>query len=87
MTLSHIPLLDAPPESDHPTDYDREHFATYLFLLDWPAGGGDRCDAIKYLVGSDAALDRDRARKIYDAHLGRAMWMTRTGYRLLLNGE
>ena len=87
MTLSLPPLLDAPPESDRLTDYDREHFATYLFLLDWSAGGGDRCDAIKYLVGSDAASDRDRARKIYDAHLARAKWMTRTGYRLLLSGE
>ena len=31
------PLLDAPPESDQLADYDREHFATYLFLLDWSA--------------------------------------------------
>jgi hypothetical protein len=80
-------LLDAPPERDRLTDYDREHFQTYLFLLDWSAGGGDRCDAIKYLVGSDAALDRDHARKIYNAHLARAKWMTHTGYRLLLSGE
>jgi hypothetical protein len=58
-----------------------------IFLLDWSAGGGDRYDAIKHLVGSDAALDRERARKIYDAHLARAEWMTRTGYRLLLSGE
>jgi hypothetical protein len=38
MTLSLPPLLDAPPESDQLADYDREHFATYLFLLDWSAG-------------------------------------------------
>ena len=87
MTHSLPPLLDAPPESDRLTDYDHTHFATYLFLLDWSAGGGDRCDAIKCLVGSDAALDRDRARKIYDAHLARAKWMTCTVYRLLLSGE
>jgi hypothetical protein len=46
VTLSLALLLDAPPESDRLTDCDREHFATYLFLLDWSAGGGDRCDAI-----------------------------------------
>jgi hypothetical protein len=34
VTLSLPRLLDAPPESDRLTDYDREHFATYLFLLD-----------------------------------------------------
>ena len=38
MTLSPPPLLDAPPESDQLTEYDREHFATYLLLLDWSAG-------------------------------------------------
>ncbi len=81
MTLSLPPLLDAPPESDRLTGYDREHFATAS------ARDGDRYDAIKYLVGSDAELDRDRTRKIYDAHLERAKWMTRTGYRLLLSGE
>ena len=87
MTLSLPPLLDAPPESDRLTGYDREHFASYLFLLDWSAAGGDRYDAINHLVGSDAELDRDHTRKIYDAHLERAKWMTRTGYRLLLSGE
>jgi hypothetical protein len=38
MTLSPPSLLDAPPERDQLTEYDREHFATYLLLLDWSAG-------------------------------------------------
>jgi hypothetical protein len=79
MTLSLPPLLDAPPESDQLTDYDRENFATYLILLDWSAGGGDWYGEIHHLLGSD---DRDRWRKIYDAHLARAEWTTRTGYRM-----
>jgi hypothetical protein len=32
----------------------------------------------------DLAADLDRAQLVYDAHLARARWMTRVGYRLLL---
>ena len=28
------PLADAPPRSDHLTDYDRHHLKTYVRLLD-----------------------------------------------------
>jgi hypothetical protein len=84
VTLSLPPLLDAPPESDQLTDYDRTHLTTYPFLLDWSAGRGDWRKATEQLFGEEIAADPFRAKKAYDTHLARAYWMTHTGYRLLL---
>jgi len=53
VTLSAPLLLDAPPESDQLTEYDRAHFTTYLFLLDWSAGGGDWRKAAEQIFGEE----------------------------------
>jgi len=82
--LSARPLLNAPPGSDQLTDYDHEHFATYLFLLDCSAGDMDWRDAMTQLIGDDAKTDPDKAKTMYDSHLARAQWMCRNGYRQLL---
>jgi hypothetical protein len=84
VTLSAPLLLDVPPESDQLTEYDREHFATYLFLLDCSAGDMDWRDAMTQLIGDDAKTDPGKAKTMYDSHLARAQWMSRTGYRQLL---
>jgi hypothetical protein len=78
------PLLDAPPVSDQITDYDRSHFRAYLFLLDYSAGGGDWRDAMVQLVGNEVETNPVRVKSVHDAHLRRAVWMTETGWRLLL---
>jgi hypothetical protein len=82
--LSARPLLDAPPGSDQLTDYDHEHFATYLFLLDCALGNKDWRDAMTQLIGDDSKTDPDKAKTMYDSHLARAQWMSRTGHRQLL---
>jgi hypothetical protein len=56
VTLSTPLLLDAPSESDQLTEYDREHFATYLFLLDCAAGDMDWRDAMTQLIGMTQKL-------------------------------
>ena len=85
MTLSAPFLLDAPPESDQLTEYDRAHFTTYLFLLDWSARGGDWRKAAEQIFDEEIAIALFRAKKAYDTHLARAQWMTHTGHRLLVN--
>ena len=36
------------------------------------------------LIGDDSKTDPDKAKTMYDSHLARAQWMSRTGYRQLL---
>ncbi|HEV2605627.1 MAG TPA: DUF2285 domain-containing protein [Microvirga sp.] len=79
-----LPLQDAPPEAETVTDYDLGHSRTYLRLLDAHADGADWREAAHLILGLDPSTDSDRARRTHDAHLARARWMTRCGYRDLL---
>jgi hypothetical protein len=57
---------------------------TYLRLLDADAGGIDWRITARLVLSLDPAADLDRAQVVYEAHLARARWMARVGYRLLL---
>ena len=80
-------IAEAPPPSDHLTDYDRRHLKTYARLLDAAADQADWEEAAEIVLGLDPAADPDRTRRIHEAHLERARWMTRVGYRDLLLGR
>jgi hypothetical protein len=67
------------------TDYDRRHLITYIMLLDAAKDGVDPADTARDILQINPATEPDRARKSYDSHLARARWMTRSGYRRLLN--
>ena len=84
-TASH--LADAPPAANHVTDYDRNHAKTYLRLLDAAAEGADWQEVAALVLGLDVAANPDHARRVHEAHLARAHWMTTTGYRDLLEGK
>ncbi|MBB3862536.1 hypothetical protein GGQ88_003837 [Novosphingobium hassiacum] len=72
------------PHCDHVTDYDLSHLRTYLQLLDIAAQGRiDWTEAVYQVFEIEPAEDPVRARRLYDAHLDRARWMTRHGYRQL----
>jgi len=75
---------DEPPASQTLTPYDREHMVLYMRLLDSARAGAGWREAIEILFGLDPSQDADRCRKIYDAHLARARWMTEQGYRELV---
>ena len=78
------PLLDAPPTPDRVSEYDLAHATRYLRLLDADREGADWQEAASIVLGLDCAADPDRARHIHAAHLDRAKWMTREGYKDLL---
>lgn len=78
-------ILDAPPQDDVLTAYDRRHLKTYLRLLDAAAAGADWREAAAVVLGFDVARDPERARAVHDAHLARAHWITAQGYRDLLD--
>ncbi|WP_047628538.1 DUF2285 domain-containing protein [Rhizobium sp. WW_1] len=77
-------FLDEPPESAMLTPYDREHMKLYLRLLDAATDGADWREAVHILFGLDPEGDPERARRVHDAHLARARWMTTHGYRELV---
>jgi Uncharacterized conserved protein (DUF2285) len=73
-----------PPDGDELTAYDRAHYAAYLRLLDAHAMGVDWKETARSVLSLDPADDVATARRVYDAHLARARWMTQAGYRQLL---
>jgi hypothetical protein len=79
-------FLEEPPQGQTLTPYDREHMTLYLRLLDAERDHADWREAVQILFGLDPELDPARCRKIHDAHLARARWMTEQGYRQLLSG-
>jgi hypothetical protein len=75
--------LPVPPDVQAVTAYDRAHFRAYIRLLDAEAAGADWRAASSNILAIDPDVDPTIARKSYEAHLARAKWMTRVGYRLL----
>ena len=65
------------PEGEALTDYDREHAALYLRLLDAEAAGADWRDAAKAVFGVDLGAD---AESQYRSHLARARWLRDGAY-------
>jgi len=77
---------DAPPDDNRITDYDRRHFITYLRLLDAETDGADWREVASIVLHLDPETEPLRARHVFEAHMERAHWMTRMGYRHLLAG-
>ena len=75
---------DRPPDGLRVTAYDERHLATYIRLLDADAEGADWQEVVAVLFGLDADQEPERARAVHESHLARARWMTRIGYRYLL---
>jgi hypothetical protein len=85
------PPLDPDVDSSAPTepmltDYDRQHFITYLRLLDADSEGADWREVSRIVLHIDPDREPERARFAFDSHLARAKWMTVHGYRHLLRG-
>ena len=78
------PFEDRPPALNVPGPYDARHFVTYLRLLEAAKEGADWREVVKVIFGLDCEVESERARTVYESHLGRARWMCETGYRHLL---
>jgi len=80
------PVADEAPEADVLTGYDQAHLATYLRLLDAEADGADWTEVARIVLHIDPMQEPERARRAWESHLARAKWMTKHGYRHLLEG-
>jgi hypothetical protein len=77
-------IPDRPPDAPTVTDYDLAQKVTYLRLLDAAAEHADWREVARIVLGLDPDRDPDRAKRIHDSHLSRALWMTEAGYRDML---
>ena len=82
-----VKILDQPPDEARVTDYDLAHRITYLRLLDAAAEGEDWREVARIVLGLDPNREPHRARRVHDAHLARARWMTEAGYKDLLGRD
>ena len=76
---------DEPPREERLTPYDERHLVTYLRLLDAHNDGADWQEAVAIIFEIDPQNEPDRARVVHSSHLERALWMSNTGYRHLLD--
>jgi hypothetical protein len=79
------PVADTAPVEPILTSYDTEHHITYLRLLDADNEGADWKEVSKIVLHIDPELEPERARRAWESHLARARWMSRSGYRHLLD--
>lgn len=69
------------------TPYDEEHLITYLRLLDAKRDNADWREIAKLVLHIDPETEPERARQSFESHMARAQWMTKQGYRHLLQGD
>lgn len=77
-------VADEVPWASRITPYDEAHFVTYLRLLDAEAEGADWREVARLVLQRDPDADPATVRRCWEDHLARARWMTRSGYRQLL---
>jgi Uncharacterized conserved protein (DUF2285) len=87
MSANKCLVADHAPTADELTDYDRNHFAVYLRLLDADADGADWREVTTIVLQIDPTREPLRARAAWESHLARAKWMTERGYRYLLSAD
>jgi hypothetical protein len=79
-------VADTAPTDPMLTDYDRQHFVTYLRLLDADDEGANWREVARIVLHIDPDREPARAQTAFDSHLARAKWMTEHGYRHVLRG-
>ncbi|MCF6127634.1 DUF2285 domain-containing protein [Mesorhizobium sp. M7A.F.Ca.CA.001.07.2.1] len=78
---SNTPFADEVPWSDRITAYDKDHFTTYMRLLDASADNATEEEMAKVILGIDPAREPERARNVLRSHLDRANWVVTGGYK------
>jgi len=75
---------DVAPTGDAITPYDEQHFVTYMRLLDAKAENADWKEVAQIVLHRDPVADELRTRRCWQSHLERAQWLSREGYRRIL---
>lgn len=75
---------DEAPTGDTITVYDERHYVTYLRLLDAKAEDADWKEVARIVLHRDPVTEELRTRRCWQSHLERAQWLSREGYRKIL---
>ncbi|MBC7152852.1 MAG: DUF2285 domain-containing protein [Rhizobium sp.] len=75
---------DVAPTGNDLTPYDERHFVTYLRLLDAKAEGADWKEVAAIVLHRDPVADELKTRRCWESHLERAQWLSREGYKRIL---
>lgn len=75
---------DLAPTGNDITPYDERHYVTYLRLLDARAEGADWKEVARIVLHRDPVGEETRTRLCWESHLARAQWLSREGYRRIL---
>ena len=75
---------DEAPTGDTITVYDERHHVTYWRLLDANAEGADWKEVARIVLHRDPAAEELRTYRCWQSHLERAQWLSREGYRKIL---
>ncbi|MCP3418621.1 DNA -binding domain-containing protein [Bradyrhizobium brasilense] len=83
--MNELPFQDRPPQTDRVNAYDEQHLAIYVQLLMAEEEGADWREVVQVIFRLDPAREPERAKIVHESHLARARWMTKAGYRHLLD--
>ncbi|MFC5584863.1 DNA -binding domain-containing protein [Nitratireductor kimnyeongensis] len=75
---------DEAPTGDGITPYDERHYVTYLRLLDAKAEGADWAEVARIVLHRDPITEKELTYRCWQSHLARAQWLSREGYRRIL---
>ncbi|VDC23108.1 DNA -binding domain-containing protein [Pseudogemmobacter humi] len=75
---------DEAPAGDAITAYDERHYVTYLRLLDAKAEGADWKEVARIVLHRDPVAEELRTYRCWQSHLERTQWLSREGYRKIL---
>ncbi len=82
-------LLDPDVEDLAPADpsitrYDEQHYVTYMRLLDASRDNADWMEVARIVLHRDPIGEETRTRRCWESHLARAQWLSKGGYRQIL---
>ncbi|GAB1715781.1 MAG: hypothetical protein NTAFB05_08230 [Nitrobacter sp.] len=75
---------DEAPTGPDITPYDEQHYVTYLRLLDASRDGADWAEVSRIVLRRDPIAEELRTRHCWESHLVRAEWLSKGGYRRIL---
>lgn len=75
---------DVAPSGNIITAYDEQHYVTYLRLLDASRDGANWQEIACIVLHRDSVAEEMRTYRCWQSHLERAQWLSREGYRKIL---
>ncbi|WP_322994341.1 DNA -binding domain-containing protein [Castellaniella sp.] len=77
-------VADEAPSGPTITPYDEQHHVTYMRLLDASRDKADWAEAARIILHRDPVAEEARTRRCWESHLARARWLSKGGYRNIL---